>query len=155
MNTRNAVGGTGGLAGLLLLILVLLLSTDEAPYDQSSTPTTGPGVQQPENPVEQLFRDRISDVMVTLTGPVDRILPDDNDGSRHQRFIVRTPSGRTVLIAHNIDLAQRVPVEIGDPVTVRGEYEWSDRGGTMHWTHHDPKRWREGGWIEHLGVRYE
>jgi hypothetical protein len=40
-------------------------------------------------------------------------------------------------------------------VTVRGEYEWSDRGGTMHWTHHDPKRWREGGWIEHRGVHYE
>jgi hypothetical protein len=155
MNTRNAVGGIGGLAGLLLVILVLLLSPDEAPFDPSSTPTTGPGVQQTENPVEQLFRDRISDVMVTLTGPVDRILPDDNDGSRHQRFIVRTPSGRTVLIAHNIDLAQRVPLEIGDTVTVRGEYEWSDRGGTMHWTHHDPKRWREGGWIEHRGVHYE
>lgn len=155
MNTRNAVGGIGGLAGLLLVVLILLLSPDEAPTDQPSTPTTGPGVQQPENPVEQLFRDRISDVMVTLTGPVDRILPDDNDGSRHQRFIVRTPSVRTVLIAHNIDLAQRVPLEIGDTVTVRGEYEWSDRGGTMHWTHHDPKRWREGGWIEHHGVRYE
>lgn len=155
MNTRNAVGGIGGLAGLLLVVLVLLLSPDEAPSDQTSTPATGSGVQQTENPVEQLFRDRISDVMVTLTGPVDRILPDDNDGSRHQRFIVRTPSGRTVLIAHNIDLAQRVPLEIGDTVTVHGEYEWSDRGGTMHWTHHDPKRWREGGWIEHRGVRYE
>ena len=155
MNNRKAVGGIGGLAGLLLAILVLLLSPDDAPYDQTSTPPTGPGVQHPENPVEQLFRDRISDVMVTLTGPVDRILPDDNDGSRHQRFIVRTPSGRTVLIAHNIDLAQRVPLEIGDTVTVRGEYEWSDRGGTMHWTHHDPKQWREGGWIEHHGVRYE
>lgn len=152
MNTRNAVGGIGGLGGLLLVILVLLLSPDESPYDQMAT---GPGVQQTENSVEQLFHDRISDVMVTLTGPVDRILPDDNDGSRHQRFIVRTPSGRTVLIAHNIDLAQRVPLEIGDTVTVRGEYEWSDRGGTMHWTHHDPRQWREGGWIEHHGVRYE
>ena len=155
MNTRNAVGGIGGLAGLLLVVLILLLSPDEAPHDQTSTPPAGPGVLQPENPVEQLFRDRISDVMVTLTGPVDRILPDDNEGSRHQRFIVRTPSGRTVLIAHNIDLARRVPLEIGDTVTIRGEYEWSDRGGTMHWTHHDPKQWREGGWIEHRGVRYE
>lgn len=155
MNNRNLVGGIGGLAGLLLVVLVLQLNPDEVPNHHRSTPTTSTGVQHAENSVEQLFRDRISDVMVTLTGPVDRILPDDNEGSRHQRFIVRTPSGRTVLIAHNIDLAQRVPLEIGDTITIRGEYEWSDRGGTMHWTHHDPKQSREGGWIEHRGVRYE
>ena len=92
--------------------------------------------------------------MITLTGTVHRTLSDDNHGSRHQRFIVRLASGRTVLIAHNIDLAERVPLAIGDPVIVRGEYEWTDKGGTIHWTHHDPKRWREGGWVEHGGVRY-
>ncbi len=155
MTTRDAVGAIGGLAGLLLLWLIFLTRTDGAPPDRRTTPATPPDVRQTENHVDQLFRDRISDVMVTLTGPVDRILPDDHEGSRHQRFIIRTPSGRTVLIAHNIDLARRVPLEIGDTVTVRGEYEWSDRGGTMHWTHHDPRQWREGGWIEHHGVRYE
>ncbi len=162
-------GGIGGLATIILIVLIILLNPealpvllDEAepasqptnPTSARSSPRTSTHPRQ-EDGLEQLFRDRISDVMVTLTGPVDRILPDDNDGSRHQRFIVRTPSGRTVLIAHNIDLARRVPIEIGDTVTIRGEYEWSDRGGTMHWTHHDPKQWREGGWIEHRGIRYE
>jgi hypothetical protein len=47
----------------------------------------------------------LSNVQVEASGIVSRVLPDDNDGSRHQRFIVRMPSGQTVLIAHNIDLA--------------------------------------------------
>src|SRR5690606_18291591 len=42
-------------------------------------------------------------------GVVVRTLPDDNDGSRHQRFILELPSGQTILIAHNIDLAPRIP----------------------------------------------
>jgi hypothetical protein len=41
-------------------------------------------------------------------GVVIRILSDDNDGSRHQRFILKLQSGQTLLIAHNIDVAPRV-----------------------------------------------
>lgn len=104
--------------------------------------------------MDQLFHDQISDVMVTVSGTVDRILSDDNEGSRHQRFLVRVPSGRTVLVLHNIDLADRVPIETGDRVTLRGEYEWNPKGGAIHWTHHDPRNQREGGWIEHHGKRY-
>lgn len=105
--------------------------------------------------IERLFREERSDEIVTAAGRVAKTLPDDNDGSRHQRFIVELASGRTVLVAHNIDLAPRVPLREGDRVVVHGEYEWSRRGGTVHWTHHDPKGWREGGWIEHDGERYE
>jgi hypothetical protein len=97
--------------------------------------------------------------MVEFQARIVRILPDDNDGSRHQRFLLAidyTPSNTdSVLIAHNIDLAPRVPVEEGDLVRVYGQYEFNDKGGVVHWTHHDPKNWREGGWIEHHGIRYE
>ena len=41
-------------------------------------------------------------------GTVVRMLADDNVGSRHQRFIICLASGRTILIAHNIDLAPRI-----------------------------------------------
>ena len=58
-------------------------------------------------------------------------------------------SGHTLLISHNIDLAVRVPVHIGDRVDVRGRYEWNDRGGVIHWTHHAPQGRRPGGWIRH------
>lgn len=90
------------------------------------------------------------------SGTVTRVLSDDNDGSRHQRFIVQVSSGRTLLVAHNIDLAPRVrSIKAGDTVSFYGEYEWNDRGGVIHWTHHDPRGSHVGGWVEHKGRRYE
>ena len=61
----------------------------------------------------------------------------------------------TVLIVHNIDLAPRVPLQVGDSVSLRGDYVWNDRGGLVHWTHHDPAGRHIPGWIEHRGRRYQ
>ncbi len=105
--------------------------------------------------IERAFRDRRSDVMVESEGRVTRLLPDDDDGAQHQRFIVRLGGGHTLLVAHNIDLAPRVPLAEGDTVRFRGAYEWNDRGGVLHWTHRDPGGRREGGWLELDGRRYE
>ncbi|MEM7625967.1 MAG: DUF3465 domain-containing protein [Planctomycetota bacterium] len=108
------------------------------------------------SPIAELFRKRQSDVILTDTGTVVHLLPDDNEGSRHQRFLVEIDHcDVTIKIAHNIDLAPRVPVSEGDHIEFKGEYEWNELGGALHWTHHDPKKWREGGWIEHDGHRYE
>jgi hypothetical protein len=104
--------------------------------------------------VERLYSEQRSNVFVSLKGQVERVLTDDLDGARHQRFIVRLPAGHTVLVSHNIDLAQRVPLKSGDAVAVRGEYEWNDRGGVVHWTHHDPQGRKSGGWIRHKGQEY-
>ena len=101
-------------------------------------------------------RDWRSGQQVRGAGKVIRVLSDDNDGSRHQRFIVRLGSGRTLLIAHNIDLAPRVPsIRVGDTVSFNGEYEWNDKGGVIHWTHLDPQNRHQAGWIEHRGKRYQ
>ncbi len=105
--------------------------------------------------IERLFAEGRSDVMVQVSGEAARLLMDDNQGSRHQRFILELPSGHTVLVAHNIDLASRVPLARGDRVEVKGEYEWNQRGGVLHWTHRDPQRRREGGWIKHSGETYQ
>jgi len=105
--------------------------------------------------IEEAFRARRSDVQVLASGRVRATLRDDDDGSRHQRFILELASGHTVLVAHNIDLAPRAPIERGDLVEVNGEYEWNERGGVVHWTHHDPQGRHEGGWIEYRGRRYE
>ncbi|MBZ0172960.1 MAG: DUF3465 domain-containing protein [Phycisphaerales bacterium] len=102
---------------------------------------------------------RLSGVMMTIGATVVRVLPDDLDGDRHQRLLVALPEPidgvETILIAHNIDLAPRVPCVAGDLVRVRGEYKWNNKGGLLHWTHHDPEGRREGGWIEFDGDRYE
>lgn len=102
------------------------------------------------------FAERRSDVWVECSGEAVRLLADDNRGSRHQRFVLALADGQTVLISHNIDLAPRVEgLRQGDRVRFRGEYEYNDRGGVVHWTHHDPGGRREGGWLEHEGRRYE
>ncbi len=88
------------------------------------------------------------------SGRVRRLLSDDNDESRHQRFIIGIKNGQTLLIAHNIELARRVPVGIGDRVRFRGMYEWNDLGGLVHWTHDDPLGIEAGGWIEFRRRRY-
>lgn len=84
---------------------------------------------------------------IDISGIVSRLLHDDHDDSRHQRFIVNVADGKTVLVAHNLDIAERVPVGIGDRVSVRGLYEWSPLGGLLHWTHHDPHGELDGGYI--------
>jgi hypothetical protein len=93
---------------------------------------------------------------VSGTGTVDRVLSDDNDGSRHQRFILRLSSGRSVLVAHNIDLAPRIrSIAQGDSVSFYGQFETNDRGGVIHWTHRDPQGRHVDGWLEHNGRRYQ
>ena len=83
-----------------------------------------------------------------------RVLPDDNVGSRHQRMLGRTADGHSLLIVHNIDLAPRVPAREGDRLEVRGQFEWNDKGGLVHWTHHDPQGRHGGGYIDFGGRRY-
>lgn len=77
-----------------------------------------------------------------------RLLRDDREGSRHQRCLVDVGGGRTVLVAHNIDLAPRVaPLRVGDRVEFAGEFEWNDNGGMVHWTHADPRGRHRAGWV--------
>ena len=102
------------------------------------------------------FESQQSNVQVRGSGRVTRILADDNDGSRHQRFILELASGQTVLVAHNIDLASRVAgLKAGDLVQFNGEYEWNAKGGVVHWTHHDPQGSHVDGWIKHNGQTYQ
>jgi cold shock CspA family protein len=102
------------------------------------------------------FAQHQSNLQVQASGVVDRVLSDDNDESRHQRFIVRLPSGQTVLIAHNIDLAPRVvSLAQGDQVEFNGQYEWNEKGGVVHWTHRDPKGGHQAGWIKHNGQTFQ
>lgn len=106
--------------------------------------------------ITDAYKNRTSDIQVRGSGIVSRILSDDNKGSRHQRFILRLPSGQTLLVAHNIDLAPRIDnLQNGDSVQFYGEYEWNSKGGVIHWTHHDPGGKHVSGWLEHNGRKYK
>ncbi|MEM1248346.1 MAG: DUF3465 domain-containing protein [Acidobacteriota bacterium] len=150
---------------LLVLTLAACLPEAEPAWDPSTTKATI-GASTPEasptrsanGNANQAILDAWaagrSDVWLEGSGEVVRLLRDDLEGSRHQRLIVEVAEGHTILVSHNIDLAPKVPLRQGQWITFRGEYEWNDRGGVVHWTHHDPRGRREGGWIESDGERY-
>jgi hypothetical protein len=137
-------------------IRVLLPDPERAPYSGDVEQVETPGMTQAVgilNPLDAFARRR-SDVWVEGSGIVQRTLTDDTEGSRHQRFVVELAGGQTVLVAHNIDLADRVPLSPGERIAFRGEYEWTSQGGVVHWTHHDPRGNRHGGWIRHQNRDY-
>lgn len=133
---------------LLLLVVGWSWYSDSLPGPSGSAAPASHGTIGQET-------DWRSGEQVRLEAQVVRVLRDDNEGSRHQRFIISTDGKRTVLVAHNIDLAPRVPdLRVGDDIRVYGQFENNDRGGVIHWTHHDPAGRHVDGWIEHAGVRY-
>ncbi len=165
--------------GVLALLVLLYLGNeflnvnqsdtnnpDQSAQTQSQTERTNSGREASQGQrgagrvddtqlIMESFEAKRSDVWVQASGEVARVLSDDNEGSRHQRFLVELSNGHTVLIAHNIDLAPKVPVSTGDEIEFRGEFEWNDRGGVVHWTHHDPRGRKSGGWISHRKKTYD
>ncbi|MGI8968072.1 MAG: DUF3465 domain-containing protein [Chloroflexota bacterium] len=110
------------------------------------TPSVAPDVRATCSHVQTDFSHRYSQVWVTLTARVVRLLPDSQGQYQHQRFIVQCPSGQTVLIVNDVSIGERAPVRIGQSVSVRGQFIWNNQGGLIHFTHHDPAG-GEGGWI--------
>ena len=147
----------------LLLIAVILLagytffiSQRRSTIDETSSPISEQSTGKSDAIIANAFSNHQSNLQVAGHGVVTKLLPDDNSGSRHQKFIIKLSSGQTLLIAHNIDLAQRInALGEGDFVQFYGEYEWNEQGGVLHWTHRDPRGSHVNGWLEHHGRRYQ
>jgi hypothetical protein len=138
-----------------LLATILCLTTFGACTSEPEINTEGAGSES-DRRLARAFDRHESDLQVEGTGTVSRLLSDDNEGDRHQRFIVELKTGQTILIAHNIDLAPRIiPLDVGDEIAFFGEYEWNEKGGTIHWTHRDPNGRHAAGWIKHEGRVYQ
>lgn len=146
--SKNKLKSLAIVCGLGLLVC---LAEGQDVLQRQSTRTPSP---VESGPVLTLFQQQRSGVMVTVDAVVVRLLADDTHGDRHQRFVIKTPDAGTLLVAHNIDLAPRVPLRVGDPVRVHGQYEFNEKGGVLHWTHRDPAKRHAQGWIEHAGRRY-
>lgn len=136
--------------------LAVLVCTSLPPRNSYSLTVPAAADAKSDAVLGRAFKNRISNIQVEGSGTVIKILPDDEKGSRHQRFILRLRSSQTLLITHNIDLAPRVPsIKKGDEVAFYGEYEWNSKGGVIHWTHRDPAGRHVAGWLRHKGRIYQ
>jgi len=153
---------------LMLLALGLFDLGRTSPFFSKSVRTCSEFVKAKlaVNPVKRLAQEVaprplqqqqfVTGAMASGSGTVIRILPDDQAGSRHQRFIIKLSSGQTLLIAHNIDIAPRIGnLSMGDTVSFLGQYESNAKGGVVHWTHRDPKGLHAAGWLNHKGQMYQ
>ena len=120
------------------------------PADQRPA-SDSPGVTQSQDgfqTLKQAADQRRSNVWFEETQfTLRKELADDNHGDRHQRFLVERLGLPSLLVAHNIDLAPRAPLSSGMTIYIKGRYEWNEKGGVIHWTHHDPQRRQPGGWL--------
>ncbi len=90
------------------------------------------------------------------SGIVVKLLKDDTKGLQHQKFLLKISDNITILIAHNIDLAPRVDdIQEGGVIEFKGEYIYTPKGGTVHWTHKDPRGNHQPGYLKHNGKTYE
>jgi hypothetical protein len=143
---------SGGMMNSMRKLFILLIAAILFLPGCSSVPTKSGSADQD---IADAFENHRNGLMVSGSGVVERVLSDDTEGARHQRFILRLDSGQTLLITHNIDIAPRISgLSAGDSVEFSGQYEWNDKGGVVHWTHHDPNGRHQAGWIKHGGVTY-
>jgi hypothetical protein len=106
--------------------------------------------------LQNAYDNKTSGLQVEGSGEVTKLLADDTEGDKHQRFIVTLDSGQTLLIAHNIDIAPRIDViATGNRIEFYGVYEWNDEGGVVHWPHHAPAGKHVDGWLKYKGETYE
>ena len=133
---------------------IALLVVAAIAYGSSHFSCSKPGTLG-ETALGQAHDQQLSDVLVQGEGRVKLVMGDDTRGSRHQHLLIEVPQGFTVKLAHNIDLAPRVPAVVGESLEFRGVYEFNEKGGVVHWTHKDPDGKHPGGWIRHRGRVYE
>ena len=146
----------GGRPLSIALALVLAYVFGQGRLLPSASSSSAASVGNADQVVAAALAAHRSDVAISGEGEVIKLLPDDQRGSRHQRFLLRLPSGPVLLVAHNIDLAPRLDdLHTGDKLRFAGEFVWNERGGVLHWTHRDPQGRHADGWLELAGRRYQ
>ena len=128
---------------------------EPAPPSAAETPAPSPAGPATDPAILSAIERHRSEVWGVAAGTVERLLEDDRKGIPHQQFIIRIETGTTILVEYNLDLAPRIPLEVGDSVVVRGEYHWSELGGRIHWVHHDPSGAPGGGWLKLRGKTFQ
>ncbi|HUA08549.1 MAG TPA: DUF3465 domain-containing protein [Candidatus Acidoferrales bacterium] len=99
-----------------------------------------------------------SGVEVIGSGTVLALLGTSNGRSgEHEGFLLKL-TGQCDLalrIETNVDITGPVPLQPGETVVVKGQFEDDADGGVIHWTHHDPSGRHITGYVEAGGKFYE
>ncbi|MDM1020129.1 DUF3465 domain-containing protein [Acinetobacter sp. VNK23] len=149
---------------LIIIVIIFLIAAylgldfkqKQNTTNESALPRSTNLVIDDQQKIMQAYQQQRSNIQVQAQGTIKAILPDDNQGSRHQKMILQLENGLTVLIAHNIDLAPKIEgLKKGDKVGFYGEYEYNQKGGVIHWTHHDPQGKHLDGWLKYQGRMYQ
>ena len=149
---------------LIVIVMVFLIAAYLGlDFKQKQNTTNGSALPPSTNlviddqqKIMQAYQQQRSNIQVQAQGTIKAILPDDDQGSKHQKMILQLENGLTVLIAHNIDLAPKIErLKKGDKVEFYGEYEYNQKGGVIHWTHHDPQGKHIDGWLKYQGRMYQ
>jgi hypothetical protein len=119
-----------------------------------SRPGSGYTVELGFPALEQAYYNRQTGFMSEVSGTVVRFLVDEK-GASLQKFFIRLENGQTVLVIHDLKAGGRIPLAVNDQVKVRGEYSWSETGGTLQNTERDLSPQRRHGFVEHEGKRYQ
>jgi hypothetical protein len=85
---------------------------------------------------------------------VIRLLPDDTSGLQHQKWVVRLSDGEEMQAVYNSDMCERVPIKVGDVISMGGMFLYTEIGPMLHWLHFDPKGNRPDGYVEVNGKAY-
>lgn len=131
---------------ILIAIIIIIIAYLKVDYKAVT------GTSTSENNV--LISQQQTGNIITVSATVLKLLADDVKGSRHQKMILKV-NNKTLLLAHNIDIASRIPVRVGSKLKVRGQYEWNEKGGVIHWTHRDKNNKHAHGWVEYNNKRYQ
>ena len=138
---------------LAIFALVIYLLAQQG---EKITEVTSLSSDVTDTSLQTAFANQQSDLQVQGEGVVKKVLSDDRKGAQHQKFILQVDPEQTVIVAHNIDVADRLPgIKKGDTVEFYGEYEWTAQGGVIHWTHHDPGGRHINGWLRYNGKTYQ
>ncbi len=141
---------------IIIAVIILVLGLEAWQQYKGNSANTNSQSDLSTVSIYEAYSKRLTNIQIKGVGTVKKVLPDDLDGSRHQRFILNMGDDLSVLVAHNIDLAPKIAVlRKADTVSFYGEYEWTSKGGVVHWTHHDPAGRHPGGWLKHNGKLYQ
>lgn len=126
---------------------------DQDNYDNSDD-SGSPGSGEDAEIVKAVEKRRRVDFVEGRGMVVTKLLPDDRNGLEHQKWMVRLSNGTSMQAVYNLDMCERVPLKVGDVVSMGGQFVWTNQGALLHWLHYDPRQNRPDGYVEVNGKVY-